>query len=230
MITRIPKEKRYHATQGWLSTYHLFSFADYYDPENVNFGVLRVFNDDTIDPRSGFGAHRHENMEIVTIMLDGELTHQDSMGNTGTIRPGEAQHMSAGTGVIHAEVNRTDSPVHLYQIWLLPNELNITPEYHQKHFASQNKPNELLPIASNGNGILPLHAEASIFTLILEPDRHIRYALAEHRGLFVYVTHGHCRIGDTEFSDGDQARIVNENEFSIQALQETRLLLIDVAI
>ncbi len=116
MIKKISAHNRFRAQHEWLSTYHLFSFADYYDPENMNFGALRVFNDDTIDGNSGFGPHGHRDMEIVTIVLNGELTHKDSMGNIGTIKAGEVQYMSAGTGVTHTEMNTKDESVHLYQI------------------------------------------------------------------------------------------------------------------
>ena len=134
MITKISSSSRHHADHGWLSTYFLFSFAEYYDPQNLEFGNLRVFNDDTIAPHSGFSEHDHDNMEIVTIVHEGTLTHRDSMGSVGAISAGEVQYMSAGTGVTHAEMNDGGVPVHLFQIWLYPNEKNAAPRYEQKRF------------------------------------------------------------------------------------------------
>ncbi len=136
MINIIPSNQRYHANIGWLDTHWHFSFSDYYDPDNMNWSALRVFNDDVVQPQTGFDLHPHRDMEIVTYVIDGELTHQDSSGNKGVIRPGEVQVMSAGRGIMHSEKNgSTDRPVHLLQLWLMPRHKGNTPRWEQKQFA-----------------------------------------------------------------------------------------------
>src|SRR5262245_20358741 len=135
--------ERGHADHGWLDTYHTFSFADYYDPRQIGFRSLRVINEDTVAPGSGFGMHPHRDMEIVTDVLSGALTHQDSMGHGGAIRPGELQHMTAGTGLLHSEVNAGEEPVHLYQIWLMPGKKGLTPSYSERAFPAEERHNTL---------------------------------------------------------------------------------------
>ncbi len=230
MIKKIPAENRYHASHGWLSTYHLFSFADYYDEGNMNFGTLRVFNDDTIDAQSGFGAHSHENMEIVTIVLEGELTHKDSMGNVGTIAAGEIQYMSAGTGVTHAEMNTTDSPVHLYQIWLVPKEKGLAPAYAQKDFNDISNRNVLLPVvAATAMGeALQVRTNAVIYTSSLESGEMVNHTVENKRGAFIYVERGSLDVNQIEVSEGDQLRIDGEENLAIFATEDARLVLINV--
>jgi quercetin 2,3-dioxygenase len=230
MITKIPALSRYHASHSWLSTYHLFSFADYFDSENMNFGTIRVFNDDTIDAHSGFGAHSHQNMEIITILLEGELTHKDSMGNVGTIGKGEVQYMSAGTGVTHAEVNNGDTPVHLYQIWITSKEKNLPPIYAQKDFGNTSNKNILSPVVSGteqGKAIV-VRTDAVIYTLTLEKEKDLSYEILEARGVFIYVTSGELRINGELYEAGDQARIEREEVAVLKAQEETSFVLIDV--
>lgn len=212
MISHIPAHKRYHAKHGWLDTFHLFSFAQYYDPENVHFGNLRVFNDDRIDAFSGFDDHDHEEMEIVTIMLEGELTHRDSLGNKKLLKAGEVQRMSAGTGVTHAEKNLGNTPVHLYQIWFLPNRVRDLPSYEQKDFSYQLEKNVLHPLVKPGGGesVLDIHADVTISRLDLEKDKTIAYSLKSGKGLFVYVERGSLVINGELFLEGDQARIQDQ--------------------
>jgi redox-sensitive bicupin YhaK (pirin superfamily) len=230
MISKIPSSNRHYIDHGWLKTYHLFSFADYFDPRNMNFGTLRVFNDDSIDGQTGFGEHHHENMEIVTIVLIGELTHKDSMGNIGTIKAGEVQYMSAGTGVTHAEMNAGDEPVHLYQIWILPDEEGLPPLYSQRDFREASK-NVLVPVASGQSkeGSLPMRTDSTIYTSKLEAGQTIRYSLPSGRGAFIYITQGNLKIYNTEFETGDQARIRGAEELTITALKDTQFILIDVS-
>lgn len=232
MILKIPAHKRHHADHDWLKTYHLFSFNNYFDPANLNFGLLRVFNDDYIAGESGFGMHSHQNMEIVTIVLEGELSHQDSLGNSGTIRSGEVQHMSAGTGVTHAEVNKSKDKVHLYQIWILPKSENIPPSYAQKDFSQASNLNSLLPVASGeGNkGALAIHADATIYTSRLEADKTIEIENKPGQGVFVYLTSGKLKILDQDLETGDQARIQNETNIKISASELTEFILIETAI
>ncbi len=230
MITKIDASKRYHAKQDWLDTYHLFSFANYFDPENIHFGSLHVFNDDTIDAFSGFGDHGHENMEIVTIMHRGALTHRDSMGNHEVIRAGEVQRMSAGTGVVHAEKNLADESVHLYQIWILPNQQGLTPSYEQKDFSYPQK-NRLVPVASDSSSgeVLKIHTDATIYLGDFEKDAAVEHSLAEGRGFFLYLKSGQISVNDILFNAGDQARIQHEHGLNIQAKTESSFVCIDVS-
>lgn len=232
MVVHIPSEERYHAFHSWLSSYHLFSFADYYDPNNMNFGVLRVFNDDSIDGESGFGAHPHSDMEIVTIMLEGELTHKDSIGNTRTMKKGEVQYMSAGTGVIHSEMNHKKEQIHLYQLWFLPKSRGLAPAYDQKDFSTDMRKNELVPVVSDVEvgGAIIMQAEATIYLAELEKGKSITHAPQKGRGVFVYITEGELTIQDVECKAGDQMRIVDEEKIEILANENAKFIVIDVVI
>lgn len=196
---------------------------------NLQFGVLRVFNDDTINAYSGFDDHRHENMEIVTILLEGRLTHRDSLGNTVTIKAGEIQRMSAGTGIIHAEKNLGDEPVHLYQLWFLPNAPGRTPSYEQKDFSFLEK-NRLVPIAASvpTEGVLSLSADASLYLGEFEAGKELAYSVAPTRGVFLYLQSGELRINNVVFSAGDQARVEKEAGLRLQAETDAKFILIDV--
>jgi redox-sensitive bicupin YhaK (pirin superfamily) len=210
MIQKIPAAKRYLASHDWLTTYHLFSFADYFDPANMNFGVLRVFNDDTIDAHNGFGRHPHRDMEIVTIMLEGELTHTDSMGNSRTIRKGDVQYMSAGYGVVHSEVNNGSVPVHLYQIWLLPRHRDRIPEYKEMKIDVLTK-NTLVPLVSGDDslGALTIDSDATIYRGELESGNGVVYKLGQLRGLFIYIMQGGLVVNGVDMVAGDQLRIAD---------------------
>lgn len=229
MITRIEAAKRFKADHGWLQTYHLFSFADYHDPQNIHWGNLRVFNDDTIAGKSGFGEHSHDNMEIVTIVFEGALTHQDSMGNTGVIRKGEVQYMSAGTGVTHAEMNEGEDPVHLYQIWLLPKQRDLKPQYGQKDFSTVASKNMLLPVASGQDQgeALKMQADATIYTGELKEGESLEHSVQPEQGVFLYVRSGSLEVNGTALDVGDQARIFEEDRIGITALKDSRFVLID---
>ncbi len=232
MIKKIFAHTRFHAQHEWLSTYHLFSFADYYDPENMNFGPLRVFNDDTIDGNSGFGPHGHRDMEIVTVVLQGELTHKDSMGNVGVIKAGEVQYMSAGTGITHAEMNAKDESVHLYQIWIAPNEKGLQPLYAQKDFSAISNKNILLPVISDvpSDGTLHIRSAATIYTSLLEISQSVKYSMSENQGVFMYVTSGELLVNDVICQAGDQLRIEGEDSLVITANETAQFVLIQVAL
>lgn len=232
MVVHIPSEERYHAFHSWLSSYHLFSFADYYDPNNMNFGVLRVFNDDKIDGKSGFGAHPHKDMEIVTIMLEGELTHEDSMGNVRTMKKGEVQYMSAGTGVIHSEMNNRKEQIHLYQIWLLPKSRGLVPAYDQKDFSLDMRKNELVPVVSDVQvgGAIIIQAEATIYLAEFEKGKSTTHSLQKGRGVFMYITEGAFSVNGVVCSTGDQMRIVDEEKIEIVANENTKFIMINVLI
>ena len=161
----IKANQRHFSDFGWLQTHWLFSFANYFDPRNIQFGALRVFNDDLVAPGTGFPTHPHEEMEIVTIVLDGEMTHADSMGNNAVIRTGDVQRMSAGTGLTHSEFNLASQPVHFYQIWIFPDEAGLRPTYDQKSFHPDAWRNRLLPLASGQHlpGTVSFHTDATIY-------------------------------------------------------------------
>lgn len=188
-----------------------------------------MFNDDTIAPVSGFGAHSHRDMEIITIVLRGELTHKDSMGNIGTIKAGEVQYMSAGTGVTHAEMNEGDVPVHLYQIWIEPKERALTPTYAQKDFSNTFK-NSLVPVASDvfEGEALTIQASATIYTSNLEKGETITYVLGRHRGAFIYLTKGMLTVNDVVCMKEDQLRIDDIEILTITAEEDASFVMIDV--
>lgn len=229
MITRIEASKRHLAKYEWLKTYYLFSFSNYFDPANLQFGVLRVFNDDTINAYSGFDEHGHENMEIVTLVLEGALTHRDSMGNKEVIKAGEVQRMSAGTGVIHAEKNLGDEPVHLFQLWFLPERDGLGPSYEQRDFSYIEK-NKLVPIISNKGqeDVMHLSADATLFLADMDAGSEQVYHPGVGRGVFLYVQQGELSLNGTRFSAGDQARIVDESELVLQAEVAAKFVWIDV--
>jgi redox-sensitive bicupin YhaK (pirin superfamily) len=229
MITRIPANKRYLAAHGWLNSFHLFSFADYYDPENMSFGPLRVFNDDFIVGESGFGEHPHNNMEIITIMREGTLTHRDSMGNEATITAGEVQCMTAGTGVEHAEVNKGKTPVRLSQIWIMPKEKGLVPSYGQKDFSGMKK-NVLVPVASGESkgDALSINAPATIYLGEFESGEAFQYSMESGHGVFMYATEGAFSINGEAFNKGDQARITDESKLFLNPSAGAKCVFIDV--
>src|SRR5512133_1742589 len=183
MLTLRKAEERGHADHGWLDTYHSFSFADYYDPEHMGYGPLRVINDDRVEPGRGFGTHPHRDMEIITYVLAGELAHKDSMGNGSVIRRGDVQRMSAGTGVMHSEFNASDkTPVHLLQIWIEPARRGVAPSYEQKHYTDAEKRGRLLPIVSGdgSDGSVTIHQDARVYAGIVNAGS-VRHVLAADR-------------------------------------------------
>src|SRR4051812_41984869 len=190
MIEKRASNDRGHFDHGWLKTYHTFSFADYYDPSHVHFKSLRVINEDFVAPGQGFGTHPHRDMEIITYILDGELQHKDSMGTGSVIKPGDVQQMSAGTGVLHSEFNPSkDKPVHLMQIWIMPNRKGITPKYEQKAFTKEERSNKLRLVASsNGrDGSVLINQDASIYASLLEMGESTDHLVEPSRGVYLQV-------------------------------------------
>lgn len=230
MIRRIPAHERYRYETDWLQTYWLFSFDHYYDPNNVSFGPLRVFNDDVIAPRSGFPMHPHREMEIVSYVLQGELTHEDSLGNRGVLSAGDVQRMSAGTGIVHSEWNHGDEPVHLLQIWVLPERRGIAPGYEQRSFSREARTNRLLPVVSGQghDGALRIHQDAVFYVSRLEAGYRVTHVLAPGRRAFFYVIEGGADLNGVAMATGDQARIENEETLSIAAREASELILIDL--
>ena len=223
MIQTIRSKDRYHLDSGWLNTYWQFSFDDYHDPENMNFGPLRVFNDDTFAPATGFPLHGHREMEIITYLIDGALEHHDDLGNTGIIRPGEIQRMSAGTGVRHSEYNHSKKdPVHLVQLWITPAVHRLKPSWEQKSFSLAERSGKLLPIAvpasTNGSSsasAVQIHQDASIYTSLLAPGDSTTHNLAEGRRAYIFVIAGNLQINGKTLEIGDQARVTGEKELHL---------------
>jgi redox-sensitive bicupin YhaK (pirin superfamily) len=213
MIALRPATERGHADHGWLNTYHSFSFADYYDPRHMGFRALRVINEDWVQPGRGFATHSHHDMEIITYVLEGALSHKDSMGNASVIRPGEVQRMSAGTGVRHSEFNPSaNDPVHLLQIWILPSERGLTPSYEQKTFSTAEKLGKLRLIASEDGreGSVGIHQDASVFATLLPKGSKVVHQLEPNRHAYVHVARGDVLFNGKPLHAGDGAALTSE--------------------
>lgn len=230
MITLRRGSERGHANHGWLDTFHTFSFADYYDPQNMGFRTLRVINEDKVDAQTGFGTHGHRDMEIITYIVEGRLDHKDSMGTQQSIRRGEVQRMSAGTGVMHSELNASDAPVHLLQIWILPEQKGLKPSYEQKLFDDEQKKGKLLRIVDNKarDGALEVHQDMSLFASVLEPGTRITHQL-EHDHAWLQVIRGEVELNGQSLKAGDGAAVSDEEKLEIEAKAPSELLLFDLA-
>src|SRR5438067_853444 len=232
MITIRPADQRGHADHGWLNAYHTFSFANYYDPRNMGFRALRVINEDRVAPGRGFGTHAHNDMEIITYVLEGALEHRDSMGNRGVIKPGEVQHMSAGSGVRHSEYNASQSdPVHLLQIWLLPEKTGIKPEYEQQPLDREAARGKLLQVAGpkGDGGALTIHQDAKLFAAILSKGETAKHQFGERHG-WVQVARGAIELNGKQLSAGDGAAVSDEREITLAGANgEAEVLLFDLA-
>lgn len=232
MINLRKSHDRGHANHGWLDSYHTFSFADYYDPEEMGFGALRVINEDSVAPKGGFQTHGHQNMEIVTYVLDGALEHKDSMGNGGIIRPGDVQRMSAGTGIRHSEFNASQTdPVHFLQIWIEPAQLNLTPSYEQKHFAGAAKQGQWCLIAANDgrDGAVTIHQDAAIFAAQLAADQALTYHLAAQRRGYLQLARGRISMNGYPLEAGDGAKIYGPETIILTAQENAEIILFDLA-
>ncbi len=234
MIRIIPAQARHLGDSGWLKSYMLFSFSNYYDPDNIQFGSLRAFNDDTVQPGRGFSTHPHSDMEIISVVLEGEITHEDNMGNSGTLGKGDVQRISAGTGIMHSELNRGHEPLHFYQIWILPSRSGLEPVYSQKKFEEQEWRNQLLPLAS-GKGLekaLRINADATIYRSSLEKGHIIHLNLQKDSRIFVYMSVGELSINGQRIGKGDQARIDVEQAIHMESVSSgapAEFILIDVS-
>ncbi|MCQ1535677.1 pirin family protein [Methanosarcina sp. KYL-1] len=220
MIRIIPAEMRHFSDFGWLKSYWLFSFSNYYDPDNIQFGDLRVFNDDTVEPGKGFPSHSHSGMEIVTLVLEGEITHEDSMGNKTVLREGEVQCISTGPGIEHSEFNSGKKPLHFYQIWIYPDRNPLSPAYSQKKFEESAWENWLLPLVS-GQGLpdtLEMNADSTIYRARLEKGKIMHFDSGECRRIFIYVTSGEIFVNGQRLKKGDQARTDLEKTLHLEAV------------
>ena len=223
---------RGHFNHGWLDTYHTFSFSEYYDPSHSQFRSLRVMNEDRVAPGQGFGMHGHRDMEILTFVLSGELQHKDSLGNGEVLRPGEVQQMTAGSGIRHSEFNPSSTePVHLYQVWLLPERPGLTPSYAQKSFAAAGRENRWQVAASRDGreGSLVIHQDATILRTSLASGRSLEYPLGQNRHDWLQVLSGDVKVAGSQLSAGDGLAVSDESSLAVTAKQNADLLLFDLA-
>lgn len=217
----------------WLNSYHSFSFGEYYDPENIHFGPLRVLNDDTIQPSAGFPTHPHRDMEIVTIILEGTVAHKDSSGGEGRITVNEIQKMTAGSGVFHSEFNPSDTEVlKLLQIWIIPNEQKLAPSYEQKKYSHEDKKNKLLKVVSGEkeDGVIFINQDAKIFLSDLDRGKEIMYQIENNRGVYFHLIEGNVTVNGIKLTNGDAAEITAESLISISADEYSKLILFDVTL
>jgi redox-sensitive bicupin YhaK (pirin superfamily) len=231
MLKIIRSDERGQADHDWLKARHTFSFADYHNPEMMGFGPLRVINEDRVAPGKGFGTHPHRDMEIITYIIDGALQHKDSMGNGSTIRPGDVQRMTAGTGVLHSEFNASnDELVHLLQIWILPEQNSLAPGYEENHFSREERLNRWRLLASRDGreGSLTIHQDVDLYAAVLSKGQSLDHQFDSNRQAFLQVVRGTVGIGGEELSDGDGAMLELENALGIVAASDAEMLLFDM--
>ena len=231
MVTIRRSNERGYAHHGWLEARHSFSFAGYHDPEHMGFGPLRVINEDRVQAGRGFGSHGHRDMEIITWILGGALAHRDSMGNGSTIRPGDAQRMSAGTGVMHSEFNPSaDEPTHLLQIWIEPDRLGVEPGYEEAHFPPETRRGRLRLIASNDGreGSVRIHQDAAVYATLLDGDEALKQAVAAGRRIYVHVARGEVTLNGHPLSAGDALMAEGERELVFERGRGAEVLLFDL--
>lgn len=232
MITLRKSSERGYADHGWLKSFHSFSFADYYDPNHMGFGNLRVINEDRIAPGTGFGTHGHRDMEIVSYVLEGALAHQDSMGNGASIVPGDVQRMSAGRGVMHSEYNHAPrDTTHFLQIWIQPNAQGIEPGYEQKHFDAVSKRGNLRLVASpdGRDGSITLHADASMYAGLFDGDESARLQLDPSRKAYVFVARGSIHANGQLLGTGDAAQLSSEAGLKLEGGRGAEVIVFDLA-
>ena len=231
MITLRPVKERGHTQLDWLDSWHSFSFDQYYDPKNMGFRTLRVINDDRVAPGEGFGMHPHRDMEILTWVLEGALEHSDSMGNGSVIRPGELQKMSAGRGIAHSEYNQSPSePVHLLQIWILPNKKGVVPSYEQKSFAKEVEGKLRLVASPDGReDSIVLLQDAELYIARLKAGQKVNHELIPGRYAWVQVARGNVTLNGIEMKAGAGAGVSEEKKLEIAANDDSEILLFDLA-
>jgi quercetin 2,3-dioxygenase len=223
--------ERGFADHGWLKSFHSFSFADYFDPQHVEFGPLRVINEDRVQAGAGFGTHGHRDMEIISYVLSGELAHKDSMGNGSTIRPGDVQRMSAGAGVRHSEFNPSNSePLHFLQIWITPNQQGIEPSYEEKTFERTEKRGRLRLIASpdRASGSVLIHQDARVYAGLFDGDERATLEVGPARRLYVHVARGSVRANGVVLDSGDALKLAETSGLTLQDGREAEVLVFDL--
>lgn len=235
MIKIMKEKEHYKGESDWLTTYHHFSFGEYYDPSKVNFGPLRVFNDDIIKPGTGFGFHQHQDMEIVTVVIDGTLEHKDNLGNHGIIQPGEIQRMSAGTGIFHSEFNHSkEKPLRLLQIWVFSDTKGLKPSWEQKKYTKDDRKNRLLSVIGSKNSKqkdrMTISQNTTFYISNLEKGVDLNHTLQKDRIAYLFVIDGQITLNTKVLHTRDAAEIENEQVLQIKAQKDTELILIDLPI
>ena len=231
MIKLRKAKDRGHFNFGWLDTYHTFSFGDYYDPSFMGFRSLRVINEDSVHAGRGFPTHSHRDMEIITYILEGALNHRDSMGNGSVIHPGDVQRMTAGTGVSHSESNpSSEDPVHLLQIWIMPQERDLEPGYEQKFFGDEQKQSKLCLIASadGREGSVKVHQDVSVYGAVLDNGQEVHHQLATNRHAWIQVARGAVVVNGEKLEQGDGAAISSEPTLTVAGQERSEILLFDM--
>jgi hypothetical protein len=234
-MIRRPADERGREKISWLDSRHTFSFANYYDPAHMGFRNLRVINDDRVAANSGFATHGHRDMEIISYVVDGALTHEDTTGGRGVIRRGDVQAMSAGTGVRHSEFNASqNNAVRFLQIWVLPSRAGLPPQYRQSHFSDESKLNTLRLLVTQEDGntcpdTLGINQDLKLYASILEPGKSVSHKLAQGRGAWIQVVDGNITINGQTLGSGDGAAIEEANEIEVMALDKSEFLLFDLA-
>jgi len=232
MIELRKSQERGYADHGWLKSFHSFSFADYYDPKYVNFGSLRVINEDRVAAGMGFGTHGHRDMEIISYVLEGALAHRDNMGNGSSIRPGDVQRMSAGTGVEHSEFNHEkNQATHFLQIWIQPEELGIAPSYEEKHFTEAEKRGKLRLVAAADarEGAVKIHADAKIYAGLFDGDESATLTIASGRRAYIHVARGSVTVNDRALNAGDALKLTEVADIKIAQGIQAEVLVFDLA-
>ena len=223
--------ERGYADHGWLKSFHSFSFANYFDPEHVEFGPLRVINEDRVAPGQGFGTHGHRDMEIISYVLSGELAHKDSMGNGSTIRPGDVQRMSAGSGVLHSEFNPSkDQPVHFLQIWIQPDQQRIEPSYEEKRFSNEEKRGRLRVIASPNrtDGSVLIHQDATVYAGLFNGDEQAVLKVGQGRRVYLHVARGSLAANGAKLTAGDALKLSDTTELTLSGGQDAEVIVFDL--
>jgi quercetin 2,3-dioxygenase len=229
MLRKLESNNMGKSNLGWLRSKFHFSFAEYYNPDNIQFGVLRVINDDLVDPKTGFDTHPHRDMEIISYVVNGELTHGDSMGNKNTVTRGQVQYMSAGTGVLHSEHNLGEDVLRFLQIWIFPEKNRLTPNYGDYRFNWEDRKNNWLHMVSghNGNAPIKIHQDANIYSLELEQGKEISFPVKEGRQAYLVQIEGTSTINGIELNDRDGMEIVEE-DILIKAEKTSHNLIIEM--
>jgi quercetin 2,3-dioxygenase len=224
-------EDRGNADHGWLKSRHTFSFGEYYDPKHVEFGVLRVINEDRVAPEGGFGTHGHRDMEIVSYVLEGQLGHRDSMGNGSVMVPGDVQRMSAGSGVLHSEMNPSSSePVHFLQIWIRPSAEGIVPSYEQKHFTPEQKRGVLRLVASadGADGSVRIHQDVRVYAGLFDGAEHAELSLAAKRRAYVHLARGSLKVNGVALAAGDGLKVSDVSALTVSDGRSAEVLVFDL--
>ncbi|QYY32475.1 pirin family protein [Cupriavidus pinatubonensis] len=232
MIEIRKSEERGYADHGWLKSYHSFSFADYYDPQHIQFGPLRVINEDRVAPGMGFGTHGHRDMEIISYVLEGELAHKDSIGNGSVIRPGDVQRMSAGTGVRHSEYNHAaHDTTHFLQIWIVPDRTGIEPGYEEKRFEAADKRGRLRLVASSdgADGSVVVHQDVRLYAGLFDGDESATLALAPGRRAYVHVARGRVVVNGKPLEAGDAAKLESVDAVALTQGEGAEVLVFDLS-